>query len=86
MLRVQGIRLDQHTLQLQLPKQLPQHCLLIVLAGGMVKLTDRHAQGCGVRLYLSHQRRATTAVGLIEPRRVLASHTSWSRTAAPFGI
>jgi hypothetical protein len=32
LLGVQGIRLDQHALQLHLPKQLPQHRLLKAVA------------------------------------------------------
>jgi hypothetical protein len=32
---MQGIRLDQHTLQIQLTEQLLEHCPLVVLAGGV---------------------------------------------------
>ncbi|MCS5697519.1 hypothetical protein NZK32_00460 [Cyanobium sp. FGCU-52] len=42
---MEGIRLDQHTLEIQLAEQLPEHRLLMVFSGGVTGLADRHAQG-----------------------------------------
>jgi len=42
---MERVRLDQHTFAIQLAKQLPQHCPLVVLTGGVAGLTDRHAKG-----------------------------------------
>jgi hypothetical protein len=41
----QCIRLDQHALQIELPKALPQHRPLVGLTGGVAGLADRHDQG-----------------------------------------
>lgn len=46
---MQGIRLDQHALKFQLAEQLPQHCPLMIFAGGVSGLTVRHAKGGGVQ-------------------------------------
>ncbi|MCT0213477.1 MULTISPECIES: hypothetical protein [Synechococcales] len=40
MLRVQGIRLDQHPLQVKLAQQPFQHRPLVVLTGGVAGLAD----------------------------------------------
>jgi len=81
---MERIRLDQHALQIHLAKELPQHCPLMVFAGGVAGLTDRHAQGCRVELYLGVgaafrlrlNAEPPPLVGSMEPRRVLPSHTS----------
>ena len=39
---MQRVRLDQHALQIQLAKDLPQHPPLVVLTGGVADLADRH--------------------------------------------
>ncbi len=80
---MQGIRLDQHTLQIQLAKELPQHHLLVVLTGGVAGLTDRHAQGCRDQRVLGNARGAPPTVGSIDTRKVLPSHTNSSRSVAP---
>jgi len=38
------MRLDQHPLQIQLAEQRFEHCPLMVFAGGVAGLADRHAQ------------------------------------------
>ena len=61
---MQGIRLDQHALKIQLAKELPQHRSLVVLTGGLAGLTDRHAQGCRVERHLGNEGRPATGGGL----------------------
>ena len=43
------VRLDQHTLEIQFAKQLPQNRPLMVFAGGVAGLADRHTKGGGVQ-------------------------------------
>ena len=57
-------RLDQHALQIQRAKQLPEHRPLVVLPGGVAGLADRHAQSCGVKRHLGNESRAATVGGL----------------------
>jgi hypothetical protein len=93
-LGMQGIRLDQNTLKIQLAKELPQHRSFVVIPGGVAGLADRHAQCRGVERHLGNVdavgRRPyadpSPAVGSIEPLKVLPSQTSWSRSPAPPGI
>jgi hypothetical protein len=42
---MEGIRLDQHTVKIQLSEELPQHLSLLVFADGVAGLADRHSQG-----------------------------------------
>ena len=68
---MQRIRQDQQTLQVELPKQLPEHRSLVVLASGVAGLADRHAQGSGVDRHLGNERGAATGCGLLRaPQRV----------------
>lgn len=39
---MQGTRLDQHTVEIQHAEELTQNCSLVVLAGGVTGLADRH--------------------------------------------
>jgi hypothetical protein len=39
---MERVRLDQHALEIQLAKQLPQLRTLMVFAGGVAGLADRH--------------------------------------------
>ena len=55
---MQGIRLDQNALKIQLAKELPQHRPFVVLPGGGAGLADGHAQGGGVQPDLSNECRA----------------------------
>jgi hypothetical protein len=73
---MQGIRLYQHALQIQLAEEVPQHGPLMVLAGGVAGLADRHAQGCRVQRHLGNERGSPTGGGLNGARSVLPSHTS----------
>ena len=61
---MQGIRLDQNALKIQLAKELPQHRSFVVLPGGVAGLADGRAQGAGVQLDLGNERRAATSCGL----------------------
>ena len=69
---MQGIRLDQHALQIQLPKQLPEHRPLVVLAGGAAGLADGYAQGGGVERHLGNERGAAASRGLDRATQRLA--------------
>ncbi len=60
---MERVRLDEHTLEIQLAKQLPQHRPLVVFAGGVARLDDGHAQRGGVQSDLSNESRATTSGG-----------------------
>jgi hypothetical protein len=42
---MRGIRLDQHTLQIQLPEELLEYSPLMVFARGIAGLSDRHTKG-----------------------------------------
>ena len=61
---MERVRLDQHTLEIQLVKELPQHRPLVVLTGGVAGLADRHAQGCRVKRHLGNECRTATGGGL----------------------
>jgi hypothetical protein len=61
---MQGICLDQHALQIQLPKQLPEHRPLVIFSGGIAGLADRHALGSGVDCHLGNERGAAAGCGL----------------------
>jgi hypothetical protein len=61
---VERIRLDEHTLQIQLPKQLLENSSLVVFTCGIANLGDRHSQGCGVQRHLGDKCRTTAAGGL----------------------
>ena len=61
---MERVRPDQHALQIQLAKELPQHRPLLVLTSGVAGLTDRHAKGGGVRRDLGNERRPASGGGL----------------------
>jgi hypothetical protein len=52
---MEGIRLDQHTLEIQLAEQLPEHRPLMVFSGGVTGLADRHAQGGRIQRHLGNE-------------------------------
>jgi len=58
------IRLDQQTLKIELDEQLAQHRPLVVFAGGVASLADRHAQSGGVQRDLGNERRFITGCRL----------------------
>ena len=60
---MQGIRMDQHALQIQLAKELPQHCQLVDITSGVAGLSDRHTQGCRVERHLGNEGRPATGGG-----------------------
>ena len=72
-MRVQRIRLDQHALQIQLSKQLPEHRPLVVLAGGVAGLADRHTKSCRIQRDLGNERRAAARRGLDRAPQGLAN-------------
>jgi len=69
---MERIRLDQHALQIQFAKQLPQHRSLMVFAGGVAGLADRHPKGSRVEHHLGNERRASTGGGLNRAPQCLA--------------
>ena len=52
---MQGIRLDQHALKIQLAKQLFEYGPLGVLCGGVSGLADGYAQRCRVQRHLGDE-------------------------------
>jgi len=46
---MERVRLDQHALEIQLAAQLAQNGPLVVFAGGVSGLADRHSKGGGVQ-------------------------------------
>ncbi len=72
---MQGIRLDQHTLQIQLAEELLEHSPLMVFARGIAGLSDRHAKGGGVQRDLGNEGR-TAAAGRLNgaPQGLAVTH------------
>ena len=69
------VRLDQNALQIQFAKQLPQHRPLMVFAGGVAGLTDRHAQSGRVQRDLGNERGPSAGGGLNgAPQRLAVTH------------
>jgi hypothetical protein len=64
-LLVEGIRLDQHTLKVELPEQLLEHGTLVVLSCCVAVLSDRHTQGRRKQRHLSDER-ITAATGALD--------------------
>jgi hypothetical protein len=56
--------LDEHTLEIELPKQLLEHSSFVVLAGCEAGLGDGHAKGGGVQSHLGDECGTTAAGGL----------------------
>ena len=59
---MEGIRLDQHTLKVELTEQLFEHRPLMVFAGGVAGLADRHTEGGRLQRDLSNERSRPSAV------------------------
>ena len=55
LLRVERIRLDEHTLEIELPKQLLVHSSFVVLAGRVAGLSDCHAECSRVERHLGDE-------------------------------
>ncbi len=91
---MERVRLDQHAAQIQLAEQLPQHRPLVIFASGVAGLADRHTEGSRIQRDLGNvdavgrrpYAEPPPAVGKIDPRKALPSHTSWSRSLVPPGI
>ena len=75
---MERVRLNQQALQIQFAEQLPQHCPLMVYAGGIAGiagLADGYAQCSGVQRDLSNERRPPTGGGLNgAPKRLAVTH------------
>ncbi len=53
---MERIGLDEHTLEIQLAEQLPQHRPLVVFAGGVAGLADRHTERGRIQRDLGNER------------------------------
>ena len=74
---MERICLDQNVLEITLAEQGFEHRPLVVLAGGVAGLADRHAQGCRIQRHLGNEWRAAIGCGLDRASlKVLPSHTS----------
>jgi len=72
---VQGICLNQHSIQIQLTEKLPLHRPFVVFAGGVAGLADRHARGGGVERHLGDECRADAGIELNRaPQRLAITH------------
>ncbi len=60
---MQGIRLDEQALEIQLAQQLFEHSPLMVFPGGIAGLADRQTQRRRVERYLGNERRPATCCG-----------------------
>ena len=54
-MRVEGICLDQHTLEIQLTEQLLEFRMLVALVGRVATLSDRQPECGGVQRHLSNE-------------------------------
>ena len=73
---MERVRLDQHALQIQFAEQLPQHCPLVVLAGGVAGLQIATPKAAEYSVTWAMNAEPPPGVVSIEPLRVLPSHTS----------
>ena len=72
---MERVRLDQHALQIQFTKELPQHCPLMVFAGGVAGLADRQTQSGRLQRDLGNERGSPTGGGLNgAPERLAVTH------------
>jgi len=67
--------LDENALEIQLAEQLPEHRPLVVVAGGVTGLADRHAQCRGIQRDLGNER-GTPAGGALHrtPQGLAVTH------------
>jgi hypothetical protein len=61
---VERIRLDQHTVKIELAEQLFEHRPLMVFAGGVASLADRHTQSGRIQRDLGNECGAPAGRGL----------------------
>jgi hypothetical protein len=71
-LGMESISLDQDTLEIQLAEELPQHRPLVVVAGGVAGLADRHTKCGRIERDLCNERRAPTGCRHDRPAQGLA--------------
>ena len=72
---MQSIGLDEDTLQLQLGEQLPQLRPLVVCAGGVAGLADRHTDGGRIERDLGNECGAPACCGLVRtPQGFVITH------------
>jgi hypothetical protein len=72
---MERIRLDEHAHQDQLAEQLSEHRPLVVFAGGVACLADRHAQCSRVQRDLGDERRTAACCGLDgSPQNLAVTH------------
>ncbi len=57
------IRLDEHTLEIELTKQPLEDRTLMVVTGGVAGLSDLHTHGCGVQRHLGNEGGTAAAGG-----------------------
>jgi hypothetical protein len=69
---VESIGLDQNALKIQLTEEGFEHRPLVVLAGGVAGLADRHTQGCRIQRHLGNECRTPTGGGLDRASQRLA--------------
>jgi hypothetical protein len=69
---MERIRLDEHALKIQLAEELPQLRPLVVFAGGVAGLADRHTERGRIQRDLGNERPATTGCGLNRASQGLA--------------
>lgn len=72
MLRVERIRLDQHTLKVKYTEQLLEHFKLVVLSCCVAGLSDRHTQGGQIQRHLSDEGGTAATGGLDRTSQCLA--------------
>ncbi len=80
---MQGIRLNEYALKIQLAKELPQHRPFVVLPGGVAGLTDGHTKGGGVQRDLSNECRAAAGRRLDRASQGLAVTHQLVKVACP---
>lgn len=84
---MERVRLDQHALQIQFTEQLPQQSPLMVFAGGVAGLADRHTQRGRIQHDLCNERRLATSGGLNgAPERLAVTDQLIEIPSAPLGI
>ena len=80
---MERIRLDEYTLEIELPEQLLEHCTLVVVTGGVASLSDGHAQGSGIQRHLGDERGSATTGGLNRTSQGLAITDQLIEIACP---
>ena len=69
---MERVSLNKNALQIQFAKELPEYRPLMVFAGGVAGLADRHAQSSGVERDLGNERGTAAGSGLDRASQGLA--------------